>query len=481
MNILSFEYLVLLLVSVIVYYIFPKKYQWTVLLAASIVFYVLAATPYTIIYVIVSALITYFCSIYISKNRESNRKLALTLSIISIVLVVAFWMVFKCYDLWKLIIPINLGIVAAFGMSYYTLLIISYVVDCYKGKIVANKNPFKLLLFICFFPPLTTGPISRYDQLESLFEGHSFSYTRITSGAQRILWGFAKKLILGERLAIIINSVPAANYEYGSIWQAVAMLLFPFQLYADFSGSMDIVIGTAELFGITLPENFVAPFKSRTIKELWQRWHITLGGFFKEYVYFPLGGSRKGKVRKYINICIVFTLSALWHNFTLGFVVWGLMQAFYQLMEELLAGPCNKLAKLLDFKTDSFGWHFFQSARTYILYAISMSVFRIGIKNTLDSFKRIFTSGELSVWQLFDGTYQNMGLRALDLNAIVIMTALLIIGYAIKCKSDSLRGWIANQPVVFRWIIWFALIYGVIIFGIYGPGYEISSFIYGGF
>lgn len=305
MSITSFYYLVLITVGVLIYYVIPKKTQWAVLLGLSLVFYYYAATPYTIVYLIISTLIAYTSTIWIQRKREKNAeetKGILTITVIALAINIVIWFVVKGRGLWipiasrfiawhysaKLDSLMNLQLIASLGMGYYTLQVLGYIIDCYWENVIPQKNPLKLFLFVTYFPQLTTGPISRYKQLETLYDRHKFEYQNIAFGAQRILWGFTKKIVLAERIGIIVSEINASPDKYTGFYSWIAILMYPLQMYADFSGCMDIVLGTSELFGIKLAENFNNPFFARTSQEFWQRWHITLGTWAKDYVLYPL-------------------------------------------------------------------------------------------------------------------------------------------------------------------------------------------------
>ena len=231
MSITSFYYLVLITLGVLIYYVIPQKAQWVILLCLSLVFYYFAATPYTIGYLIASTLIAYISTIWVQRRREKNGREAkglLTITIVALVINIVIWFTVKGRGLWipfasrfitwhyssKLDSLINLQLIASLGMGYYTLQVLGYIIDCYWENVIPQKNPFKLFLFVAYFPQLTTGPISRYSQLETLYDRHKFEYQNIAFGAQRILWGFTKKIVLAERIGIIVSGINAAPSTY---------------------------------------------------------------------------------------------------------------------------------------------------------------------------------------------------------------------------------------------------------------------------
>lgn len=249
--------------------------QWLELLALSIVFYCVVANPYTLIFPIIATLLAYSSTLLQqteSVKRAKWKYTGCTIVTLAVILCVSLWFWLKASDIWvsvsyrisnivSFVQPLSApSVLAALGMGYYTLQIIGYILDCYWGTIQPQRNPLKLFLFVIFFPQMVTGPISRYSQLEGLFLPNKLLYENVTQGAQRILWGFFKKLVLAERVGIIVNSIYGDLDLYNGWWHWIALLLYPIQMYADFSGCTDIVLGTAEVFGIQLPENFNNPF-----------------------------------------------------------------------------------------------------------------------------------------------------------------------------------------------------------------------------
>lgn len=256
MTITSFTYLLFLAAGVFIYYLLPRKWQWVELLGLSILFYCIVATPYTLIYILIATAAVYFATAFLEKG---GRKAATT-GVIAVVINAVLWFALKGYALWAPLFQV-MGItvkapVAALGMGYYTLQAVGYILDCYWGNSKPLKNPLQLLLFLCFFPQMITGPISRFHELEDMYEGQGLSYQNLTYGAQRILWGFFKKLVLAERVGVLVTAIWGNLWQYNGFYSWIAFLAFPLQLYADFSGCIDIALGTAQLFGIRLPGEF---------------------------------------------------------------------------------------------------------------------------------------------------------------------------------------------------------------------------------
>lgn len=519
MTVTSFSFLALITVGVGLYYILPKSFQWVELLILSMVFYLYAATPYTIVYLIVSTLIAYISALMAQKAREKgdHKQIApLVITIIAIIVNVLIWFVVKGKRLWgflaqslithvyisKVDALINMQFIAALGMGYYTCQIIGYVIDCYWENVEPQKNPLKLFLFTAYFPQLMTGPISRYDQLGALYEKHKFQYQNIAFGAQRILWGFMKKLVLAERVGILVSAIHSNPDAYTGFYSWLAILLYPLQLYADFSGCMDIVLGVSELFDIHLAENFKNPFFSRTTQEFWQRWHITLGTWAKDYVLYPLlkskpmikfGKFSKNKFGKKIGkflvnavgMFILWIVMGIWHGewqCIIGVSLWYWM---ILMLGDLLAPIFSKITSVLDMKTESFGWHLFQSVRTYLFFAIGAALFSVGVSQGItllqDAWKVISVKGYANPWIFFNGSFLKLGITYGDINLFFIAVLMLIVVATLREKYGYARIWIQNQSVGLRWMIWIGLFLIVLIWGKYGPGYNAAEFIYQGF
>lgn len=514
MTVTSFYFIVLLFVGVLLYYIAPAKIQWMVLLIISIVFYINSAIPYTILYLIISTLIAYFSTIFIDKHRENQitKTNGTVVAIISVILNILIWFLFKGSSFWRLgsvlinkILPSfsilgELPFAAALGMGYYTAQVIGYILDVLWGNAEAQKNPVKLFLFVCFFPQLTVGPISRYEDIKVIYEHHKFSYNNICFGAQRIIWGLFKKLVISDRIALIVNGIWANTDSFYGVWPWIAVLLYPLEIYTDFSGCMDVVLGTAELFDIHLAENFKNPFFSRNSQEFWQRWHITLGGWARDYVFYPFMkckwmvnfgkkckkkyGKRWGKFIPWsISMAVLWFVMGFWHGSVQH--IFGVSLWFWSVLfiSELFLPLTKRITGILNIKTDSFGWHFFQSFRTYIIYALGVVFFTSnGLRNAFGHYSILFDSVKyFNLWTIFDGTILNLGIEWRDINLIFVGTIILAIADCLREKYEYARVWMKRQSFGFRWFVWIFLFLMVLIYGMYGPGYDASTFIYQGF
>lgn len=515
MTITSGWYFLFLLAGVVLYYASPKRVQWVSLLILSLVYYYFAAKPWTILCLLAAALTAFGAGKYVAceyaVQPTKQQKIVLGLSIAAIVLI---WLGFAGRDFW--VTPLNSALKAGgnltekvswavpIGMGYYTAQVIGYILDCYMGICKPQKNFFKMFLFVCFFPQLTTGPISRYQQLEQIYEPHSFSYENLSFGIQRILWGLGKKLIIADRIGILLENIWSNLEIYNGYYHWFAILIYPVQMYCDFSGCMDIVLGTAELFDIKLPENFRNPFFAKNIQEFWQRWHITLGNWAKDFVMYPLlktpvmvqlgkkckkrFGSRMGKfISLTIGTFMVWMVMGVWHGGVKYIVGVSLFYWIFLTLGDLMAPYMEKVYAFLHIKTDTFSFRLTQSVKTYCIYAVGALFFRAAtLKEAflfLAGLISMFWKGEANPWIWVDGSLNQLGLDYKDMQ-VLIYAVLIVLGVDLLSeylKEKTVRQWIAEQNLIFRWVVYILGFFAVLTFGIYGPEYNAQAFIYGGF
>jgi len=498
MSITSFNFICFLAISLVVYYLCPKKLQKYVLLISSIGFFCLASTIYTGVYVIACIVITYVAArvIVSSKSDEEKGKLkGKRALIIAIVIDMSVLAVLK-YTGMILKEPLNLA--APIGISYYSLQAIGYLVDLYWG--IENEQPslLRTALFVGYYPQLISGPISRANQIkDQLLEGHSFEWKNMTYGIQRIMWGFFKKLVIAARLGVMVDTVYANPDLYRGFYVWMAAFVFMLQLYTDFSGCMDIVLGVSECYGIVLPENFKTPFYSTTVQEFWQRWHITLGSWSRDYIMYPilnsklwkklttwmkdhLGKKASRKLSSYLAMLIVWFFIGLWHGGAWKYVIGsGLWFWLWIVIEQICEPGLKKLTDKLGINTSTFSCTMLNRVRVFVTISVGDMFFRIeSIGRTL----RIWKAG-LSEWNpyiLFDGAMYKLGLSDKDVRlTVVALLALLVV--SMLQQKGSVRDMIAKQNLVFRWALCLLLLFTVAILGQYGPGYDAQAFLYQAF
>lgn len=331
-----------------VYYISKEKYRNIILLFFSLIFYSWGEPKY-IVLMLISILVNYIFGRILDKcNKKKNKKIVL---IVSIVFNLGLLVYFKYFNfiatnidniIGQNVIP-NKNIVLPIGISFYTFQIMSYIIDLYRGDIKVQKNLLNLALYISFFPQLIAGPIVKYKDIDEQLQKRTVTIEKFSNGIKRFVYGLAKKVIFANTLAYIADTIFNSNIEFLNMPIAwLGAICYTLQIYFDFSGYSDMAIGLGKMFGFEFMENFNLPYISESITEFWRRWHISLSTWFKEYLYIPLGGNRKGKIRTYINLLIVFLATGIWHGASWNFVVWGLFNGFFLVIERI------KLKELLD-------------------------------------------------------------------------------------------------------------------------------------
>lgn len=479
----SFHFLIFFPIVTLIYFLIPYRVRWIWLLITSYYFYMCWNPKYAIL-IATSTLITYLSGIFIS-NSKDKKKLWVALSFISNLSILFF---FKYFDfaieniniiLNKLHITLitpSFDVLLPVGISFYTFQALSYTVDVYRGDVKPEKNLGKYALFVSFFPQLVAGPIETSKHLLDQFNhNYDFDYDRVKSGLLLMLWGFFQKLVIADRVAIVVNTVYNDYTNYSGFTLIVATVLFAFQIYCDFSSYSDIAIGCARVMGFELMQNFNRPYFSKSIAEFWRRWHISLGGWFRDYLYIPLGGSRHGKLKKYRNIMIVFLTSGLWHGAGWGFIVWGFLHGFYQVVGDLLKPTREYFIDKLNINRNGFFYRLSQIVIVFILVDFAWIFFRANtFRDAIGIIKNMFV---FNPWILFDGSLYNLGLDQKDF-IIGILAIFVLIIVSLLRRNTRLINLIGNQNIIARWVFYFTFLYSILIFGIYGPGYEAQQFIY---
>lgn len=417
----SLTYILFFAAVFLMYYLFPRRFQWLVLFVSSLVFYMVWSVKLTILLVLATAS-NFILSLFIEKISDSKKRKSLLIASLIInfgVLFIFKYMVFINQTLIGIFghhYPLsNFNIILPLGISFYTFQAVGYTIDVYRGKINAEKNYLKYNLFITFFPPLVAGPIERAGNLmHQLSQRHNFSYKNLTTGVQLMLMGFFKKMVIADRASVVVNTVFNSPNYYSSFYYLIAIFLFAFQIYCDFSGYSLIAVGSAKVLGIDLTNNFDAPYFSKSIKEFWRRWHISLSSWFKDYVYFPLGGNRVSKLRANFNVFVTFMLSGIWHGANWTFLVWGALHGVYQIIGNLKNyilkryvpfSLSNKLTNficgLFTFALVCFAWIFFR-ANTFsdAIYIVTHLFWDFKASCNIQSLYNILCSLGISLFEL---------------------------------------------------------------------------------
>lgn len=526
----SYEFLEFLLVLLLLYYLIPAGWQWKLLLAASFFFY-FCASPVYCAYIAVTIVTTWAagCMIgaarrkrdaYLQENGENLGKegkkaykaqvkrrtwrftlacLLLNLGILAVVKYTNFVIanVNAVIDALGSGSPIRFfNIILPLGISFYTFQAMGYIIDVYRGTVEAERNPFKFALFVSFFPQLIQGPISRFGDLkQTLFERHPFHGPTVSLGLQRILWGFFKKLVVADRIVAGVNVLIHDADAYTGAYAFVGMLFYALELYADFTGGIDITIGIAQMLGIRVTENFNRPFFSKNIKEYWNRWHITMGSWFTDYIFYPISvckpmlklskfsrkrfGEVVGKrVPVYLSSFAVWFATGVWHGASWNFIVWGLGNWLVIMVSQELEPLYAKFHGRFHVK-EKFGFRLFQVIRTVLL----MSVLRMfdcyrNVPLTFRMIGSMFTARNWNV--LWDGSLLRIGLSGTDY-AVLLFGLVLLVTVSLVQRRGSVRAKIGALPYWGRFAIWYGLFLVVLLAGAYGIGYDASQFIYNQF
>ena len=381
-------------------------------------------------------------------------------------------------------VPISsdFDLIMPLGISFFIFTSTGYLIDIYRNKYHAEKNPLYYALFTCFFPCILSGPIERGDhlipQLHDLHKVRVIDIDRMANGFFMIVWGLFAKMVIADRIAVIVDSVYGSYYLYGSVEIIFASICYSIQIYCDFMSYSSIALGCSKLMGIDVFDNFDAPYLSLSIKEFWRRWHISLSSWLRDYVYIPLGGSRCSKIRKYLNVLITFLVSGIWHGAGLNFIFWGGIHGVLQIVDDITAPLRKKINDISNAKTDSFGYRFGKGLITFVLVDLAWVYFRITDFDLANEIiRRMFMKPDL--WILFNEGMYGLGLDRREFNVLFVSLIILVVAdIARKKKEISLGDIMAEQPWWFRWCAILMLFFIVLTFGIYGPDLDVSKFIY---
>ena len=470
----SYSFIVFLIIVFSIYWSFKEQYRTIILLLASYFFYMFSEPKYGILIFVVT-LISYSSAIII----ETIHKIKKIILFLTISVLVGLLIFFKYFNFFSLTTnsmmnfigfksnPVILNIVLPLGISFYIFQSISYVVDVYRGVTNAEHNFLVYATFISFFPKLIAGPIERANNLISqIRSSHAFNYDKAMYGIKLMIWGFYKKLVIADNLHEYVKKVFDSPYDFKGFSLILATLFFTLQIYCDFSGYSDIAIGTAKLFGFDLITNFKSPYFASSIREFWHRWHISLSTWFRDYVYIPLGGNRKGNLRKYINLIITFLLSGLWHGESWTFVIWGFIHGIAQVIEDIVLGKKNTnsiivqiIRSILVFVFCMFSWIFFVSHSIKDAFYVILNCLN-GIVNPIN--------------YIYDG-FKSIGFNKVLVLLFGFFILIMFVYDFISVKRDFVK-WISSKNYIFQWLFYIAIGLIVIFFSKKGVAAEFIYF-----
>lgn len=527
----SFNFLIFAAAVTVAYYITPVKGRWMTLLAASYAFY-LISSPKTFVFILLTTVITFLGGRYIGRQNDEQKaylaehkdemsrdekKILKTRvqkkkrRIVALILIANFGVLavlkyFKtCVEMAAAAIggiEMELGILIPLGISFYTFQTAAYILDLYRGKISHDTNIAKFALFMSFFPQIIQGPIPRYDQLANrLYEGHRFDYRNFTFGMQLILWGFFKKLVIADRVAILVNQVFDNYTDYAGGVVFAALLFYTIQIYADFSGGIDIARGVAQMLGIEMGHNFMRPYFSDSLSEFWRRWHMSLSFWCRDYIFYSIAlskffgklgknlrsilGDRVGKlVPVIIAQMATFITIGLWHGAEFKYIAYGLYNGGIIVISLLMEPYFKKAVEKLHINEKGRGWKLFRIIRTFFIV-----VFGRMFPKAASFGAAIYMYGALFRPDMgggFSETIMTLGLTGIDFIIILLGCIVWFIISIIQERAGDhdgikIRESMAEMAVPLRWLILLAGFAAVLVMGVYGPGYDAAAFIYRGF
>ena len=513
---------------IIIYNLMPKKVRPFILLLASFGFF-FVVSKVRIVFITLSILSIYFIGLWMDKiddkrdkelenadadskkvikNKYKNRKRWVL--IFGILFNVSFLFFFKYLNFFlkntNLLLDVfnvdykfsTVKFLSPIGISFYTLMALSYVLDVYNNKIKADKNPFRVALYLSFFPQIMEGPITRYSATANdLYSGNTVTYNNFCLGYQRVLYGFLKKIIISDRLNIVVKTIFNGYAAYSGTAVFFGAIAYTIMLYMEFSGTMDIIIGIGEMFGVKITENFRQPFFSKNISEFWMRWHISLGAWFKDYIFYPISLSKPMKkltlkARKVLGnhigplisgavaLFVVWFLNGLWHGAGWVFLLYGMYQFTLILLGNLFEPLIKKICEKLHINRKNIVYRVMQSVKMTFFVFIGELIFRAdGVRAAISMIKRIFT--KFSFASFGNGELLSLGIDGYDMLVIGVVLVVIFIISLLKEKGINVREEISKKPIALRWTIYYLLILAIIVFGAYGPGYIPVDPIYADF
>lgn len=480
----SFSFLIFFPTVTVLYFLLPHSFRWFFLLVASAVFY-MAFIPQYILILLFTIGVAYSGGLFIERTEGQRKKRLLWAAVILSCLPLFFFKYFNFVNAnlselarffhWNYPIHI-LSIILPIGISFFTFQSLSYLIEVYRGNQKAESHPGMLALYIMFYPQLVAGPIERPGNLiPQLYEKHSFDAQRVLNGLKLMVWGYFKKVVIADKIAIVVENVYNRPTDFTGVPLIAAALFFGIQVYCDFSGYSDIAIGSAQVMGIRLMENFNRPFHASNIVEFWRRWHISLMTWFRDYVYIPLGGNRVGRWRWYFNLFFTFTLSGLWHGAGWGFVLWGSLNGVYLILSNLTQSLRKKWVQWLRLYRMPALHRGLGIGFTFLLFCFTLIIFRS--KSLSDALYVITHLGvglgdRVGIKASFESLYL-LGLDRYELIIAILSIGLMEVIYVIE-KQKRMREMFLSKPIWVRWAIYYLLILFLIFFGEYND----HAFIY---
>ena len=480
----SLSFLIFFPAVTTLYFLIPHRYRWLFLLVVSCIFY-MAFIPIYILVLALTIVIDYAAGLLIERAEGNRRKWFLVMSVVSTCGVLFVFKYFNFFNTnfsqlarflhWNYSVE-SLSLILPIGLSFHTFQSLSYVIEVYRKNYKAEHHFGIYALYVMFYPQLVAGPIERPGNLiHQFYEKHAFDDARVTNGLKLMIWGFFKKVVIADRLAILVEQVYNDPTQYTGFPLMAAALFFAFQVYCDFSGYSDIAIGAAQVMGFRLMDNFNRPFYSATVADFWRRWHISLMTWFRDYVYIPLGGNRVGKWRWYFNIFLTFTLSGLWHGAGWGYVLWGSLNGIYLIVSNLTENLRKKWAEWVGLNRFPTFHQGLQVAFTFFLFCFTLIIFRAkSLSDAAYVMTHLWTGlGDLAGMKMSVKSLYSSGLNRYELIIAFVSIGLMEFIQLIE-KQGKMRQMFSERPILARWAIYYVLILFLIFFGEYND----HAFIY---
>lgn len=481
----SYEFILFFPIVTVIFFLLPPRMRCFWMLISSYYFYMFWNPKY-IILMLFATVTSYGCAIMM----QYNKKLFLIIGVILNLLLLFGFKYFNFFvkNINSMLFMVNLedsisliNVVLPVGISFYVFQVIGYMIDIYKGECGVEKNFIRYALFVSFWPQLVAGPIERSGNLMRGFKriesGETrFDYKRVTDGLIIILWGFFMKIVIADRIAIFVNNVFGNYQSLSGVVLFMGALGFAVEIYCDFAGYSMIAIGTARVYGIKLMENFSTPYFSMNITEFWRRWHISLSTWFRDYVYFPLGGNRCSMRRNSLNILVTFLLSGLWHGAAWHYVAWGGIHGVAQILDKRV-----KRLKILftnKVNVECMSFKLFQIVITNFIVVVAWIFFRAdSFRMAISYIKCMF--GNLSIKDIFDKNIYMLGLDYKEWSILrIALFILILVDLAHYKKRMCIDEYLNEQNLGFKWMACIFMLCFVLIFGEYGPGSVGEAFLY---
>lgn len=486
----SVNYLLFFPVVVCLYFLMPKRLKNLWLLVVSYYFYMQWNVKYALL-LAGSTLITYAGGLFIERFRKRGKEapakacLGITFALNLFILFFFKYINFAIDNINRLAGAVDVevmlphfDILLPVGISFYIFQALSYSMDVYRGEIKATRNILKYALFVSFFPQLVAGPIERSKNLLGQFDrAHKFNVENARKGLLMMAWGLFMKMVIADNISPTVDMVFGNYNGYSGIEIILAAVLFAIQIYCDFGGYSMIAIGSARILDFRLMENFKSPYYAASISQFWKRWHISLTSWFRDYLYIPLGGNRKGKLRKYINVFLIFFVSGMWHGAAWNYIVWGAMNGLLMIVEELTAGFRKKLRERFSVDTGRFSYRLVTRLLTFALVDFTWLFFRAdSISTAFLMIKKCYDY--LALERIAGLVFVSMGMSTQTVVILLISIFLLFLVDGMKYKGIDVAEFVFSQGAWLRYVIYAGLLFGILFFGVYGNLYEQTQFIY---